>query len=271
MPLICFASPKGGVGKTTLAANVAAEFAHAGKRVIALDLDPQNALRLHFGARLSDPMGYTHHLRLHPSWRQDLWQTPAGVALLPHGQIDRDGALELAMALAQDPTLLVAPLTEILADPDVTVIVDTMPGLSVQLATILPLVDLLIIVLLADAASVSLIPQIESGAIYGAEISGSARLAAPAGRMGYVLNQFDSRSRLGSKVADAAARYLGSRLLGIIYRDESAAEAMAAQKLIVNHAPASKAASDIAVLARTIEQRLVLLETERSPQRSRSA
>ena len=46
MPLICFASPKGGVGKTTLAANVACELERAGKEVVALDVDPQNALRL---------------------------------------------------------------------------------------------------------------------------------------------------------------------------------------------------------------------------------
>jgi cellulose biosynthesis protein BcsQ len=49
MPLICVCSPKGGVGKTTLAANLAWALARAGSKVLALDFDVQNALRLHFG------------------------------------------------------------------------------------------------------------------------------------------------------------------------------------------------------------------------------
>ena len=46
MKVITVVSAKGGVGKTTLAANLASVLAARGRRVIALDLDPQNALRL---------------------------------------------------------------------------------------------------------------------------------------------------------------------------------------------------------------------------------
>jgi cellulose synthase operon protein YhjQ len=261
MPLVCFASPKGGVGKTTLAANVASELAHVGKRVIALDLDPQNALRLHFGVALRDHSGYAHRLTQRPNWRQNLRETPVGVALLPHGQIDVAGALELSRLLNQDPGLLVAPLTEMLADPDLTVVVDTMPGLSSQLATMLPLVDIMITVLLPDAASISLLPQVESGAAYGPTFNGPARVGG--GRLGFVLNQLDSRSRLGSRVAGAAERHFGGRLLGIIYRDESVAEAAAAQTVVAKYAPNSKAASDIAILAGAIGR--LLAERAGSP------
>lgn len=38
MPLICVCSPKGGVGKTTLAANLAYSLARTGSKVLALDL-----------------------------------------------------------------------------------------------------------------------------------------------------------------------------------------------------------------------------------------
>lgn len=48
MPLICVCSPKGGVGKTTLAANLAYSLARTGSKVLALDFDVQNALRLYF-------------------------------------------------------------------------------------------------------------------------------------------------------------------------------------------------------------------------------
>lgn len=63
MPLICFASPTGGTGRTTLAANVARELSRAGARVIALDLDPQNALGFHFGLDLRDAFGFLATLR----------------------------------------------------------------------------------------------------------------------------------------------------------------------------------------------------------------
>jgi ATPases involved in chromosome partitioning len=42
MKVIAVVSAKGGVGKTTLAANLASVLATSGRRVIALDLDPQN-------------------------------------------------------------------------------------------------------------------------------------------------------------------------------------------------------------------------------------
>ena len=70
MTLICFASPKGGVGKSTLAANIANELARGGLHVIALDLDPQNTFRLHFGIPLEDGTGFTHLLAEHPDWRR---------------------------------------------------------------------------------------------------------------------------------------------------------------------------------------------------------
>ena len=55
--LIAVASPKGGVGKTTCAAHLAYGIAAAGYRTLALDLDPQNSLRLHFGIPLGEAGG----------------------------------------------------------------------------------------------------------------------------------------------------------------------------------------------------------------------
>ncbi|MBZ4235966.1 AAA family ATPase, partial [Mycobacterium tuberculosis] len=50
MPLICVCSPKGGVGKTPLAANLSHSLARTGSKVLALDFYFHNPLRLHFGA-----------------------------------------------------------------------------------------------------------------------------------------------------------------------------------------------------------------------------
>src|SRR5271168_2864844 len=50
MRTIAFLTQKGGAGKTTLAASLAVAAAHAGERVITLDLDPQASL-LRWGKR----------------------------------------------------------------------------------------------------------------------------------------------------------------------------------------------------------------------------
>lgn len=253
MPLICIASPKGGVGKTTLAANVSNELARGGLRVIALDLDPQNALRLHFGVPLEDTGGFTHLLTRQPSWRRHLRETQAGVSLLPYGSSGMGEAIALAGAVAQTPALLQQPVDDILSNPDICLVVDTQPGSSSMLAALLPRTDLLVTMLLVDATSISLIPTLaHSGS------SGEGQDDSPGPAMGFILNQFDPRTRLGGVVADAAARHLGERLLGVVYRDEFVAEAIAAQKVLANYAPASKANHDIAAISRAIMRRLRL-------------
>ncbi len=266
MPLICFASPKGGVGKTTLAANVASQLARAGQRVIALDLDPQNALRLHFGLSLRDTAGFTCNLLQRPDWRAALRPTPSGVTLLPHGAIDLAAATALAAEIGRTPALLAEPVQRILAEPATWLAVDTPPGPSSLLSALLPGVDLLVTILLVDAASVSLIPSVESGESYGTAFTAGAGRE----RMGFVLNQFDPRTRLGPTIAQGAARHLGNRLLGTVYRDESVAEAAAAQKLLADYAPSSKAAHDIAAIARAIVARLSAQPAAEAPPVARS-
>ncbi len=94
--VIAFINQKGGVGKTTMAFNCAHALAKRGKRVLAIDLDPQANLSLLFGFETSDAHPYhIHHLMLNsvrelkalhvPAMVQDV-MVKGEVDLLPSGQ-----------------------------------------------------------------------------------------------------------------------------------------------------------------------------------------
>lgn len=249
MPLILFASPKGGVGKTTLVANVADALRRQGRAVLALDLDPQNALRLHFGLPLQDAAGYMAQLPLRPDWRAQQRMTPSGVALLPHGAIELRAALEQALALEREPALLAGPLRDMLADPRLLVLADLPPGPSHALAVAAPLASVIVTVLQSEAISAAMLGEVESGRFLGS----GTMAAIVAGRLQFVLNGVDLQSRLSRAAAEAVARHLGPRLLGAVTRDEALAEALAQQRLVQEVAPASPAAEDLRQIARTLE------------------
>jgi cellulose synthase operon protein YhjQ len=249
MPLIAFASPKGGVGKTTLAANVAHEFARLGHRVVALDLDAQNALGMHFGADPYERAGFITSLKdaadPRRAWQAHLQETPSGISLLPHGHATFAQTFAINADLIARPDLLIAPLKDILADPDVVIIADTPPGPGGASSVVAAIVDYMVVVLLSDAASIVQLPKIDGKGMY----RGASGTPFPIERIGFVVNQIDMRSRLSRAAAEAAERHLGGRLLGRVYRDEHVPEALARQSSVADYAPASKAAQDMTAIA----------------------
>lgn len=254
MPLICVSSPKGGVGKTTIAANLASRLVATGLRVIAIDLDPQNSLRIHFGMPLGDRTGFMCMLPNLPDWRRALLSTSSGVRLLPYGRQRLGDAMTASACLADNPELIAGPVREMLEFPETVVIVDTAPGMSPHLMALLPLADLLLTVLLADPISLSQIPGVENGDTYGPDAS--LHCSDRGAHIGFVLNQLDLRSRIGPALVRNARNYLGERLLGTVFRDENVPEAAAAQRSIATYSTGSKAARDIDDIARTITGRL---------------
>ena len=252
MALIAFASPKGGVGKTTMAAHVAALLARRGYKVVALDLDPQNALRFHLGVPLREERCFMSRLGSRPAWREALVEAEAGVRVLPFGPADPLRALELAQLLTAEPHHLAEPVREMLAVPDLIVVVDSPPGPNAGLTAITPQLDLMVLVLLSDAGSAAIIPQIANNRFLGRGTlaTRSADCAV------LVLNQVDEAEPLSEAVFEMARAALGNRLIGAICRDQALAEALADKRMLLQGEPG--AGEDLQLLAEAVIKRLKL-------------
>lgn len=86
MKVVAVVSAKGGVGKTTLTANLATALQHQGApTVLVVDMDPQNALRLHFGADPGALAGISRASLAGDSWGSVCQQSPSGYMCCPTG------------------------------------------------------------------------------------------------------------------------------------------------------------------------------------------
>ena len=127
MPLVCVCSPKGGVGKTTVTANLAYALARAGSKVLAIDFDVQNALRLHFGVPLSDGRGYVAKAIESADWSQSVLTAGSNMFVLPYGDVTEDQRLEFEQRLTNDSHFLLRGLSTLLNYPGLVIIADFPP------------------------------------------------------------------------------------------------------------------------------------------------
>jgi cellulose synthase operon protein YhjQ len=245
MPLLCLTSPKGGVGRTTLAATLGVALHRLGRRVIALDLDRQNALRLNFELPEELP-GIADDLEHGRDWNDLAVETPAGIGLIPFGAVSAAQALRLSTHAAQNPGWLGGQLRPLLDQHDLVVVADLPAGPSVFNVEIDALADLHLLVLLADAMSLALLPKLQHGDFV---FAGGDRVPA----LGYVLNQVDPRRQLCRDVLALSRDVLGEALYGMVHQDEGVAEAAACQLTVLDYAPDSVAAQDVMVIARRVQ------------------
>ncbi|SDH73206.1 cellulose synthase operon protein YhjQ [Vibrio xiamenensis] len=249
MPLISVYSPKGGVGKTTLTANLCYSLASMGLKAIAVDFDSQNALRLHFGVPLSDDAGFVPHAAQSAVWSEYVVSNRDNVFVLPHGKASKKQFAEYEQRLASDDLFVARGLHSLLNQPDLIVIADLPSNHSAVRNALLPLTDLLLIPLLADTASLSLLPQVEDllDSFHASNQDASGHI---------VLNQADYRRKMSKDVESFLRERFPDELLGIVHRDESVAEANAEQKSIFDVNYASIAAFDIEVISKKVSAML---------------
>ncbi|MCR5085441.1 MAG: AAA family ATPase [Succinivibrionaceae bacterium] len=246
MPVISICSPKGGVGKTTLTSNLAYVFAKAGTKVVAIDLDPQNAMRLYFGQPLQDDRGFISKIETDPNadWVDALINVDRNLFVLPFGKSRQAQRLILDAKLAEEGYLRDRQST-IFCNPDILVLADFPPGYSVALKALSEVTDLTLVPLIADAASISQFSMLQNDELLEGPLNH---------RLGYyiVLNMVDNRIKLNREIQEFATHNMSEHLLGMVHADTSVVEAAALQQPVAEFNHNSSAAFDIEVLAKKL-------------------
>jgi cellulose synthase operon protein YhjQ len=245
MTRIAVVSMKGGVGKTTTTANVAAALAAklGPGQVGVLDLDPQNALHLHLGLGAGVSDGVCRHSLSGLDWREVCFPSQFGVVCLPYGSVSEPEREAFQALLSQDPDWIPNQLQRMGLGNQQVLLIDTPPGPSVYLRQALACADVVLVVLLADAASYSTVPAMEAWI-------DDVIAQRPNLKSVYVLNQVDTTVSLNRDVADVLREHLRKRsVLLSVHRDEAVCEALAYQQPVLNRDPVCRATYDLQRLA----------------------
>lgn len=250
MKVLAIASAKGGVGKTTVTANLATALSHAGHPVLVADLDPQNALRLHFGLEPSAIDGISRATLAGTPWRASCARSERGVAVLPYGVVNEDDRDLFESHLAAHPHWLRDHLAHLGMVRHAIVLIDTPPGPSVYLRQALAAADMALLVTLPDAASFATLPMMET--LVDSYTAGSDDYR---GHL-HLINQADASRQLSADVAQVMRGQFGERFVGAVHRDQAVAEALAYDQSVFDYSIDSQAAADLMEVAKTVHARL---------------
>lgn len=253
MKVVSVVSASGGTGKTTLAANIASLLAAGGARVLAVDLSPQNALRLHLGVPPACVDGLAHALLVHAPWPSAIVPAIDGVSVLPFGALDAERQQALERQLDSEPRWFDEGLAVLQPDAPEIVVVDAPPGPSVFARAALGAAHFALNVVLADAASYAALAQmqslIETCAAQRPDFIGAA----------CIVNQTDPTRALNQDVLRVLRELLGERMFpGAIHRDEGVREALACNTTVVRYDASCQATADLRACAAWLRNRLAM-------------
>jgi cellulose synthase operon protein YhjQ len=240
MQVIALISGKGGVGKTTLTANLASALGQRQKRVLIIDLDPQNAQRLHLGL---DPDEIAGLVREGIS-ADAIFDSPFGANFIPFGRVSDTELASFENELKQDPYWVARGLAALEESGFDYVLIDTPPGPTVFLQQALLACRKALMVVLADAASFATVAKmmalIEQTVVDEPHFQG----------VNILINQMPAQSRLGHQVRSALLEHYAAALVPVaVHKDAKVSQALAFERPVLEYEPGCMASLDIQYVA----------------------
>jgi cellulose synthase operon protein YhjQ len=233
MKIIAVVSMKGGVGKTSVTANLAAVLAQDAEpdSIAVLNLDPQNSLHMHFGLGIALEEGVACQTDVDGDWSELAFPTPYNVINLPYGEVSEKQRKAFEACLSAHPDWIEKRIRQLGLPEEGILLIDTPPGPSLYLRQALACADLVIMVALADASSYATIPAMESWL-------SNMETHTTLDNCVLVLNQLEPDNKLNRDIAAALANSYGERMIPFgIPRDDEVSLAFAFQQPLSHYSP----------------------------------
>lgn len=232
---------RGGVGATTVAANLAAALHAIEQQVHIIDLSPLNLLRLHFSMELANPDGWARRMLNGESWMQAGYQNARQVSFVPFGHLDRQQRDALIAQLDAKPAGLIDMFS-----------VSSSADNQWQII-LLPEVKLLEprhYALLGSAQLVLCVTRPDIQSYVHLQQSHSYQTLLSHCQPRHVFNLFQANSAVSCDMLLVFQQELAEKCVPVVlHQDTALAEAIADLATVIDHAPYSQATHDYHALA----------------------
>ena len=243
--IIAIANQKGGVGKTTTSINLSSCLAEAGKKILAIDLDPQGNTTSGLGVDKDDLENTVYELMLDEcTIRESIHKTEIENLTLIPSNVNLSGA-EIELLGINDKEYILKNAVDYIRDDYDFIIIDCPPSLNMLTVNAMTAADTVLVPIQCEYYALEGLSQL----IHTINLV-KKRLNPHLQLEGVVFTMYDARTKLSMQVVENVKQTLKENIYNtIIPRSIKLAEAPSYGMPITAYAPTSPGADAYRLLA----------------------